>query len=51
MKKLILAAVLLGFGAGMALAEGGGDDNLYVFKTMQQVQSGSFAARIDQNGQ
>ena len=51
MKKLILTAVLLGFGTGLALAEGGGDGNLYVSKTMQQVQSGSYAAQIDQNGQ
>ena len=51
MKKLILTAVLLGFVTGMALAEGGGDDNLYVFRTMQQVQSGSYATQIDQNGQ
>ena len=51
MKKLIATTILLCLGTGMALAEGGSDGNLYVSKTMQQVQSGSYAAQIDQNGQ
>ena len=51
MKKLIATTILLCLGTGMALAEGGGDGNLYVSKTMQQVRSGSYGTQIDQNGQ
>ena len=50
MKKLILTAVLLGFGTGMALAEGGGDSNTWIGNSMRQVRSGSYATQIDQNG-
>ena len=51
MKKLILTAVLLGFGTGMALAEGGGDSNTWIGKSMQQVQRGGHGTQFDQNGQ
>ena len=51
MKKLIATVILFGLGTGLALAEGGGDSNLYVSKTMQQVRSGSYTTQIDQNGQ
>jgi hypothetical protein len=51
MKKLILTAILFGFGTGLALAEGGGDSNLYAFQTMQQVQSGNYSIQLHQNGE
>ena len=44
MKKLLATVILFGLGTGLALAEGGGDSNLYVSKTMLQVQSGGYAA-------
>ena len=49
MKKLILTAILFGFGAGFAQAEGG-DSNLYVNETMQQVRSHDYSIQFDQNG-
>jgi hypothetical protein len=50
MKKLILTAILLGFGTGLAPAEGD-SGGLYAFKTMRQVQSGNTAVHINQNGE
>ena len=50
MKKLILTAVLLGFGTGMALAEGGGDSNTWIGNSMRQVQRGGHGTQFDQSG-
>ena len=50
MKKLIATVILFGLSTGLALAQGG-DNGLYVLKTMQQVQSGSYATQISQNGE
>ncbi len=47
MKTLIATVILFGLGTGLALA---GDNNLYAYKTMLQVQSGSYSAQIYQNG-
>jgi hypothetical protein len=47
MKKLLATVILFGLGTGLALA---GDNNLYAYKTMLQVQSGNYSAHIDQNG-
>ncbi len=50
MKKLILTAILFGFGAGFAQAEGGGGSNDYVRETMQQVRSNDYSTQFDGNG-
>jgi hypothetical protein len=50
MKTLIATVILFGLGSGMALAEGD-SGGLYAFKTMRQVQTGSTAVRITQNGE
>ena len=50
MKKLIGTAILFGLSTSLALAQGG-DNGLYVLKTMQQVQNGSYATQISQNGE
>ena len=38
MKKLIATVILFGLGTSLALAEGGGDSNTWIGKSMQQVQ-------------
>ncbi len=43
------AIVLMTTGAA-AWAEGGGDANLYVNETMQQVRSNDYSTQFDQNG-
>ena len=47
MRTLLATVILFGLGTGLALA---GDNNLYAYKTMLQVQSGSYGTQIDQNG-
>ena len=47
MRTLLATVILFGLGTGLALA---GDNNLYAYKTMLQVQSGNYSAHIDQNG-
>ena len=47
--RYVATAVLLGLSAGVALAQGD-SGGLYTYKTMQQVQSGNYAAHFDQNG-
>ncbi len=51
MKKLIATMILFGLGTGLALAQGGGDSNTWVHKSMLQVRSGNYTTQIDQNGQ
>ena len=51
MKTLIATVILFGLGSGMALAEGGGDSNTWIGKSMQQVQRGSHGAQFYQNGE
>ncbi len=51
MKKLLATVILFGLGTGMALAEGGGDSNTWIHKSMLQVQGGSYAAQTYQNGE
>ena len=50
MKKLILTAVLLAFGTGLALAEGGGESNTWIGNSMRQVQRGGYGTQFDQSG-
>ena len=50
MKTLILTAIVLGFGAGLALAEGD-SGGAYTLRTLQQVQSHDYRATINQNGE
>ncbi len=47
MRTLLATVILFGLGTGLSLA---GDNNLYAYKTMLQVQSGSYGTQIDQNG-
>ena len=47
MKTLLATVILFGLGTSMALA---GDNNLYAYKTMLQVQSSNYSTQIDQNG-
>ncbi len=51
MKTLIATVILFGLGSGLALAEGGGDSNTWIGKSMQQVQRGGYGTQFDQNGQ
>jgi hypothetical protein len=51
MRKLIATVILFGLGTGLALAEGGGDSNTWIGKSMQQVQRGGHGTQFDQNGQ
>ncbi len=46
--RYLAAAVLFGLSTGLALAE---ESNLAVHKSMLQVQSGSYATQINQNGE
>jgi hypothetical protein len=50
MKKLILTAILLGFGTGLALAEGD-SGGAYAYRTQQQVQHHDYSVQFDQNGE
>ena len=47
MRTLLATVILFGLGTGLALA---GDNNLYAYKTMLQVQRGNYGTQIDQNG-
>ena len=49
--RYVAAALLFGLSTGLALAEGGGDSNLAVHKSVLQVQSGNYATQINQNGE
>ena len=51
MKTLIATVILFGLGSGLALAEGGGDSNTWIGKSVQQVQRRSYGTQFDQNGQ
>jgi hypothetical protein len=50
MKTLIAAVVLLGLGTGVVCAEGD-SSGLYIYETMQQVQSHNYSAQFNQNGE
>ncbi len=49
MKKLIVTALVLGFGATSPTRAD--ESSLYVYKTVLQVRSGNYAAPIGQNGE
>jgi hypothetical protein len=51
MKTLIATVILFGLGTGLALAEGGGDSNTWIGKSMQQVQRGGHGTQFYQNGE
>ncbi len=48
MRKLIATVILFGLGTSLTLAE---ENNLYVHKSMLQVQSGNYAPQINQSGE
>ena len=48
MRTLLATVILFGLGTGLALA---GDNNLYAYKTMLQVQRGGHGTQFDQNGE
>ncbi len=50
MRTLIATVLLFGLGTGLAWAEGGGDSNLAVHRSMLQVQRGSYGAQMEQSG-
>lgn len=50
MKTLTMTAILLALTSGFAVAEGD-SGGLYIYETMQQVQSGNYAAQFGQNGE